>query len=77
MHVGYTLPMKSKTGVEIFGHVFNLFGAKFIQDAVDNSEYNSYKDDDGNIANPHSADAAEVFMGLPTTFNLGVKISIR
>jgi outer membrane cobalamin receptor len=76
LHAGYTLPMKSKTGVEIFAHVFNLFGAKFIQDAVDNSEYNSYKDDDG-IVNPHSADAAEVFMGLPMTFNLGVKISIR
>lgn len=72
LHAGYQLPMKSKTGVEIFGHIFNLFDTVYISDAVDNSAYNGYRD-----ADSHTAPRAEVFMGLPFNFNLGVKISIR
>ncbi|NQT78589.1 MAG: TonB-dependent receptor [Bacteroidetes bacterium] len=72
VHAGYTLPMKSKTGVEIFGHIFNLFNTVYVQDAVDNSEYNGYS---GGIT--HSASRAEVFMGLPFMFNAGVKITIQ
>jgi outer membrane receptor for Fe3+-dicitrate len=72
LHAGYQLPMKSKTGVEIFGHVFNLFDTVYISDAVDNSAYNGYRD-----AASHTAPRAEVYMGLPLSFNLGVKISLR
>jgi opacity protein-like surface antigen len=72
LHAGYALPMKSKTGVEIFGHIFNLFNQVYISDATDNSEYNAYSD-----GLSHTASRAEVYMGLPFSFNLGVKISIR
>jgi len=72
VHVGYQLPMKSKTGIEIFGHIFNLFNTKYVQDATDNSKYNGF----GNGIT-HSASRAEVFMGLPFMFNAGVKITIQ
>lgn len=72
LHAGYQLPMKSKTGVEIFGHIFNLFDALYISDAVDDSQYNGFSG-----ASNHTAANAEVFMGLPFSFNLGVKISVR
>lgn len=72
LHAGYQLPMKSKTGVEIFGHIFNLFDTVYISDAVDNSAYNGYRD-----ADPHTAPRAEVFMGMPFSFNLGVRIAVR
>ena len=75
LHIGYTLPMKSSTGIELFGHVYNLFDNLFIQDAVDNSEYNAYMGPNG--VNSHAASAAEVFMGLPRMFNAGIRITIQ
>ncbi|MEE4255646.1 MAG: TonB-dependent receptor [Bacteroidales bacterium] len=72
LHAGYQLPMKGKTGVEIFGHVFNLFDQLYISDATDDSPYNGFSG-----APSHTAANAEVFMGLPFSWNLGVKISIR
>jgi hypothetical protein len=38
-----------------------------VQDALDNSSFNGFDFD-------HDADDAEVFMGLPRTFTLGVQI---
>ncbi len=72
----YDLPLKSKYGVSIFGHVFNLTDALYVQDAVDNSRYNAYKvkDADGNQINSHTAATAEVFLGMPRRFNVGVKL---
>ena len=64
--------MKSSTGIEIFGHVFNLFNTLYVQDAVDNSEYNAYYSGVN-----HSASRAEVFLGLPRMFNAGIRIIIQ
>ncbi|MEA2043706.1 MAG: carboxypeptidase-like regulatory domain-containing protein [Bacteroidota bacterium] len=73
-HLSYQLPLSGKLGIEVFGHLFNALDEIYIQDAVDNSSYNSYQDDDG-IVNPHSPDAAEVFLGLPRTFNAGLRFT--
>lgn len=90
MHINYTLPLKGRVGVDVFGHVFNLFDTFYVQDAVDNSSYNSFQRVDldrmlsentgrrrTTIANPHTGSAAEVFLGMPQTFNIGVKINFR
>jgi hypothetical protein len=73
-HTVFDLPIHLEgVNFQFFAHVFNLFDALYVQDAVDNSSYNSYKVA-GKIANPHSADAAEVFLGLPRSFNVGVSL---
>lgn len=81
-HFSYDLPFDLKgVNFQLFGHVFNLLDALYVTDAVDNSSFSSYKiDSDGNgsrdkIAFPHTASAAEVFVGLPRTFNLGISAS--
>ena len=68
-HAVYTLPYNWK-GIEIkvFAHVFNLFDTEYIQDAIDNSSFNSFDKD-------HDADDAEVFFGLPRFFNLGLTLT--
>ncbi len=72
MHFNYTLPVKiDGLDVQVFAHVFNLFNTIYVQDAVDNSKYNAYTKN----GKDHSADDAEVFLGLPRTFNLGVQIA--
>jgi len=73
-HLSYQLPLKGDLGIEVFGHVFNVLDEIYIQDAVDNSAYNAYRVD-GDIVNPHSADAAEVFLGMPRTFNVGLRFT--
>ncbi len=70
MHLSYKLPLEGKFGVEIFGHVFNLTDAMYIQDAVDNSKYNAFMGYDGRFS--HTVNSAEVYLGLPRTFNAGV-----
>ena len=50
-------------------HVFNATDAVFVQDAVDNSQYNSYGD------KTHSAHNAEVFLGTPRYFNVGLSVN--
>ena len=72
-HANYQLPIKGRTGVNIFAHVFNIFNTLYVQDAVDNSAYNGYYGYDGSLT--HTANSAEVFLGLPTTFNVGVKVN--
>ena len=76
-HAFYKLPLKGKLGVQIFAHVFNILDELYISDAVDNSQYNGYiiKDSDGNVINNHKAERAEVFMGLPRRYNVGVKVT--
>jgi len=56
--------------VTVFGHVFNLLDELFVQDATDNSAFNGWSANGTN----HSADDAEVYPGLPRTFNAGFKI---
>ena len=74
-HVSYKLPLNLKVGIEIFGHLFNALDEVYIQDAVDNSSYNAFRNDDGGFVNSHSADAAEVFLGLPRIFNAGLRLT--
>ncbi|MCF8378375.1 MAG: TonB-dependent receptor [Bacteroidales bacterium] len=72
----YKLPLKGKVGVDIFAHVFNLFDTFYIQDALDNSPYNGNYNNGGDIDFNHDVNTAEVFLGLPRTFNLGARINL-
>jgi outer membrane receptor protein involved in Fe transport len=75
MHINYTVPMKGRVDLNIFAHVFNLFDTYYVQDAVDNSSYNGFYGYDNRYS--HTVNSAEVFLGLPRTFNLGVKIAFH
>jgi len=55
--------------MQAFLHVFNALDAVYVQDAVDNSSYNGYY---SNETGRHNAMSAEVFLGSPRYFNLGV-----
>ena len=68
LHASYALPI-SGYDVSLFGHVFNATDAIFVQDAVDHSQYNSYGD------KTHAAHNAEVFLGSPRYFNVGIAVS--
>ncbi len=74
LHFSYQIPLKGKVGLDVYAHVFNLFNTVYVQDALDNSAYNgnSGPNDEFN----HDVNRAEVFLGLPRTFNVGVKISL-
>ncbi|MCF6365433.1 MAG: hypothetical protein L3J35_04445 [Bacteroidales bacterium] len=45
----------------------------YIQDAVDNSKYNGFYGYDNRFS--HTVNSAEVYLGLPRTFNAGIKIT--
>ena len=69
LHAKYDLPINlGNTRIQAFLHVFNLLDEQYIQDAVDNSQYNSWDQD-------HDADDAEVFLGLPMNWNMGVTVN--
>ena len=68
LHASYALPV-SGYDVSLFAHVFNATDATYVQDAVDHSSYNSYGD------KVHAAHNAEVFLGTPRYFNVGVAVS--
>jgi outer membrane receptor protein involved in Fe transport len=61
--------------LQLFAHVFNLFDKIYIQDAVDNSSYNGYYGPNDEYS--HTAMSAEVFLGLPRTYNFGLRINIK
>ena len=72
LNASYKLPFEfSGVKPELFLNVRNLLDAVYVQDATDNSSYNAepYR------VNNHSASAAEVYLGLPTSYNLGLKIN--
>ncbi len=73
LHASYDFRTKQHFGLQFFLNIHNLLNELYIQDAVDNSPYNAYKIDK-KIVNPHSPDAAEVYLGLPIHFHAGVKI---
>ena len=75
-HFGYELPFET-TGAsfEVFAHIFNLLDTKYIQDATDNSQYNGYYGENNEYS--HTAASAEVFLGLPRTYNIGLLINIH
>ena len=75
LHASYKLPVSlGPIDLSVFAHVFNALDEVFVQDAVDNSKYNAYKID-RQIVNPHKADAAEVFLGLPRMYNVGLQLT--
>lgn len=72
LHFMYNLPFHfQKFQVRLFASVFNVFNTVYVQDATDESRYNAIK-----IPNEpkHTAARAEVFLGIPRTFNLGFRI---
>lgn len=70
LHASYNLPF-DLNGITFtaYAHVFNVLDEVFIQDALDNSQYNGWDAD-------HDADDAEVFFGLPRSFNVGVNANL-
>jgi len=76
LHFSYNLPAKvAGANVTLFAHVFNLFNELYVEDAVDNSQFNSYTGNDEELGT-HRADDAEIYPGLPTTFNLGFSVAL-
>ncbi|MCG6989620.1 MAG: TonB-dependent receptor [Gemmatimonadetes bacterium] len=73
------IPAWTGGDVRLFANVFNLFNTMYVQDATDNSSYNAYYSCTPNYqacaADPgHNAMAAEVFLGLPRTYNVGFQV---
>jgi len=68
LHMYYNLPMQvAGANLQVFAHIFNLTDETYIQDAVDNSQYNAWDSD-------HDADSAEVFFGIPRYMNMGLVV---
>ncbi len=70
LHVTYDLPKIAGINAQLFTHVFNALDATYVQDAVDNSQYNGWS----NGSNSHSAERAEVFLGTPRFMNFGLRL---
>jgi len=69
LHASYALPSIGGYDLTAFAHMFNATDATYVQDAVDHSQYNSYGD------KTHAAHNAEVFLGTPRYFNLGIAVN--
>ena len=71
LNASYDLPFDfNGITAQVVLNVRNLLDEVYIQDALDNSRYNAYPF----RVNDHSANAAEVYLGMPTTYNLGLSI---
>ncbi|MFH2027463.1 MAG: TonB-dependent receptor, partial [bacterium] len=72
LHAKYDIPVHvGNVGFQAYLHVFNALDAIYIQDAVDNSEYNAFAGD----GKSHAADDAEVYIGMPRRINFGLNIN--
>ena len=69
LHGSYNLPKIGGLDMSLTGHVFNALDALYVQDAVDNSQYNGFGD---KMHLPHNA---EVFLGTPRYANIGLVIN--
>ena len=69
LHASYDLPSLGGLDLTLTGHIFNALDEVFVQDAVDNSKYNSWGDKE------HLAHNAEVFLGTPRYANIGLTIN--
>jgi iron complex outermembrane receptor protein len=69
LHLSYKLPEVAGLDMTLHGHLFNALDEVYVQDAVDNSKYNGYGD------KVHAAHNAEVFLGTPRSFNLGLSVN--
>ena len=65
--IGDLIPVWQGGDVRVFANVYNVFDKMYVSDALDNSSYNGFSD-------THKASDAEIFLGLPRTFNLGFEI---
>ena len=65
----YNLPSVAGLDLTLTGHIFNALDDVFVQDAVDNSQYNGYGD---KLHLPHNA---EVFLGTPRYANIGLTVN--
>ncbi len=81
VNMSYRLPSELAAAfggnVRLFLHVFNAFDRVYVQDALDNSRFNGYRDaaerERGQLS--HKADDAEVFLGYPRSINFGFQIN--
>ena len=72
LNASYDLPFEfGGASATVVLNVRNLFDEVYVQDALDNSRFNARPF----RVNDHSANAAEVFLGMPTAFNLGLKVN--
>mgnify|MGYP002620669679 FL=1 len=69
LHGSYKLPKIGGLDMSINAHVFNALDAVYVQDAVDNSQYNGFGD---KLHLPHNA---EVFLGTPRYANIGLVVN--
>jgi len=69
LHVNFDLAGMTGMPITAFAHVFNALDGVYVQDATDHSQYNSWGD------KVHAAHNAEVFLGTPRYFNLGLTYS--
>jgi iron complex outermembrane recepter protein len=72
LNASYDLPFEFKGAkAQVVLNVRNLLDEVYIQDATDNSRYNAnpYR------VNNHKANAAEVYLGMPTSYNLGLRVN--
>jgi len=69
IHTSYKLPEIAGLDMTLSAHIFNALDDVYIQDAVDNSKYNGYGD------KVHAAHNAEVFLGTPRSFNVGLSVN--
>ena len=69
LHLAYKLPEIAGLDLTLTGHVFNALDDVYVQDAVDNSKYNGWGD------KLHLAHNAEVFLGTPRYYNVGLTVN--
>ena len=70
LNASYDLPFEyagAKASVVL--NVRNLLDEVYVQDATDNSKYNSFG------GKTHTANSAEVYLGMPKSYNLGLRIN--
>ena len=69
LHIAYKLPEIGGYDMTLSAHIFNALDDVYVQDAVDNSKYNGYGD------KLHLAHNAEVFLGTPRYYNVGLSVN--
>ena len=69
LHLSYKLPEIAGLDMTLHGHIFNALDDVYVQDATDNSKYNGYGD------KLHLAHNAEVFLGTPRYYNVGLTVN--
>ena len=68
LHMSYKLPKVKDLDMMLTANIFNALDEVYVQDAVDNSQYNGYG------SKNHLAHNAEVFLGTPRYANIGLSI---